>query len=113
MAQKLYDLVVKTGEYQDNQGQTKGRYENVGTMMEGDNGPFIILKRTFNPAGVPNPDCKDSVIVSCFSDQNQAPVQQQGAAQGFQKAPQQVQNQQQQSYTQNAPQQGNYGTHRG
>jgi len=78
MATKLYDLVVKTGEYQQD-GQTKGRYENVGSMMQGDNGPFLILKRTFNPAGVINPENKDSVIVSCFEQQNnqqQAPVQQ-------------------------------------
>ena len=70
MAHKSHDLVVKTGEYQKN-GETKSRYENIGTMMIGDNGPFIILKRTFNPAGVPNPDCKDSVIVSCFEPQQQ------------------------------------------
>tara|TARA_R110002020_G_scaffold54301_1_gene151544 strand:+ start:688 stop:1044 length:357 start_codon:yes stop_codon:yes gene_type:complete len=71
MAQKLYDVTVKTGEYTNNQGETKGRYENIGTMMQGDNGPFLILKRTFNPAGVPNPDNKDSVICSCFEPQQQ------------------------------------------
>ena len=76
--QKLYDAVVKTGEYQSN-GETKGRYENIGTVMQGDNGQFLILKRTFNAAGVPNPDNKDSVIVSFFEpqQQNQAPQQQQ------------------------------------
>lgn len=70
MAQKIADLAVKTGEYTDNNGNQKGRYENVGSLMQGDNGQFLILKRTFNPAGVPNPDCKDSVIVSCFEQQN-------------------------------------------
>ena len=63
---KIYDLAVKTGTYQKN-GETKGRYTNVGSVMEGDNGQFIILDRTFNPAGVPNPDNKSSVIVSMFA----------------------------------------------
>ena len=63
---KVYDLAVKTGTYQKN-GETKGRYQNIGSVMEGDNGQFIILDRTFNPAGVPNPDNKSSVIVSMFA----------------------------------------------
>ena len=107
MAQKLYDLVVKTGEYQSN-GETKARYENIGSVMQGDNGQFAIMKRTFNPAGVPNPDGKDSIIVSMFEPKNN---QQQG---NFN---QQQQQQQQGSYNQNqqqnntgfAPQQNNGG----
>ena len=110
MATKLYDVTVKTGEYTNGQGETKGRYENIGTMMQGDNGPFLILKRTFNPAGVPNPENKDSVICSCFAPDNQ---QQQPQQQGYQQqAPQQQQGyqqpqQQQQQYNQ-APQQQGY-----
>lgn len=102
MAQKTHDLVVKTGEYQKG-GETKSRYENIGTMMMGDNGPFIILKRTFNPAGVPNPECKDSVIVSCFEPQQQQnqqqaqqPQQQQAPQQQYQPNPSQPPQQQQQ-----------------
>ena len=109
---KLYDLAVKTGEYQNGQGETKGRYENIGSVMQGDNGQFIILKRTFNPAGVPNPDCKDSVIVSCFEPQQSN----QGQQQNQQQAPQQqggYQNQPQQGGYQQAPQQGGYGSNRG
>jgi hypothetical protein len=96
MSTKLYDLVVKTGEYTSN-GETKGRYENVGSMMQGDNGQFLILKRTFNPAGVSNPDNKDSIIISCFEPKDQQQNQ------GHQKqAPQQSQQYQQ---PQQAPQQ--------
>lgn len=76
MATKKYDAVVKTGEYTDRSGQTKARYENIGTVMVGDNGPYLILKRTFNPAGVPNPDNRDSLLVSFFEprdEQQQAP----------------------------------------
>lgn len=81
---KTHDLLVKTGSYTNGQGEQKNRYDNIGSMMEGDNGPFIILKRTFNPAGVINPENKDSLIVSCFEPNNN----QQGGGQQ-QRAPQQ------------------------
>lgn len=76
MSKKKYDAAVKVGEYTDRNGQTKARYENVGTVMMGDKGPYLVLKRTFNPAGVPNPDNRDSVIVSFFEprDEQQAPA---------------------------------------
>ena len=61
-----YDLAVKTGEYTDRDGNTKGRYENIGKVFQGTDGFFMILKRTFSPAGVPNPEDRDSVMVSMF-----------------------------------------------
>ncbi len=64
---KIYDLAVKTGEYVNFQNETKGKYINVGAVMEGDNGKFIFINRTFNPAGVPNPDNRDNIIVSMFT----------------------------------------------
>ena len=104
MTHKVADLAVKTGEYPKD-GEMKGRYENIGSLMQGDKGHFLILKRTFNPAGVPNPEDKDSIIVSCFEQQSnnqqqpqqRAPQQQQQQGQG--QAPQQQQPQQRQ-YTQ-------------
>lgn len=75
MSTKLYDVAVKTGEYVKN-GETKGRYENIGTVMQGEDGQFLILKRTFNPAGVPNPDNRDSLIASFFAPQEQQGGQQ-------------------------------------
>jgi len=114
MANKMYDVVVKTGEYQQN-GEPKSRYENIGSMMQGDNGPFLILKRTFNPAGVPNPDNKDSVIVSLFEpkQQQQNQNQQQGGHQQQQQGNHQQQpQQQQQGFNQQQPnshQQNNNG----
>lgn len=62
---KTHDLVVVTGEYQSG-GQTKKRYENIGSVMKNENGSFLILKRTFNPAGVPNTGDRDSIMVSMF-----------------------------------------------
>jgi hypothetical protein len=79
MATKIRDIAVKTGTYTDGQGQEKGRWQNVGSLMRNDDGgEFIILNRWFNPAGVPNPDNKDSVLLSCFKmdNQNQAAPQQ-------------------------------------
>lgn len=69
-SKKTHDIAVKTGEYQDREGNTKGRWQNIGALMEGDDGNlFIVLERTFNPAGVPNPDSRASLIASCFKPQ--------------------------------------------
>lgn len=75
MATKLYDLAVKTGVYTDRQtGQEKGRWQNVGAVMQGDDGnQFIMLAKWFNPAGVPDLSGRgagsESVLVSCFAPQ--------------------------------------------
>lgn len=62
MSKKLYDICAKTGSYTTREGETKNRYQNVGAVIQGDNGPFIILERWFNPAGVPTD--RDSVLLS-------------------------------------------------
>jgi hypothetical protein len=77
---KKYDLVVKVGEYTDSQGQTKGRFKNVGVMMEGDKGPYILLDRTFNPAGVGGNEGRESIIVSLYEPKDSAGQQQHSAA---------------------------------
>lgn len=95
MATKIKDLAVKTGEYTDRDGNTKGRYENIGVIMQKDDGgKFMMLKRTFNAAGVPNPDNRDTVLVSMFDprgndgQQQQQPSQHQQAKQnGYQTQP--------------------------
>lgn len=76
---KVKDIAVKTGTYQKD-GQTKGRYENVGSLMKQDDGSFfILLKRTFNPAGVHVEDGRDQIIMSVFDlkdrDSSQPPRQ--------------------------------------
>jgi len=58
MSKKVYDLSVKIGEK---------NWLNVGAVLEKDDGGrFIILERSFNPAGVPNPDNKSGLIISMF-----------------------------------------------
>ena len=112
MAQKLRDIAVKTGEYQDRQsGQTKGRWQNVGALMKNDDGSeFIILHRWFNPAGLPNPENRDSVVMSCFKPNRQQGNGQTSANSGYQQPPnpRPPQNQQQQPY--GAPDPSQYDT---
>ena len=66
MASKKYDVAVAVGEYTDKNGDKKKRYQNVGVVMQGDNGPYILMERWFNPAGVANPDNRGNLILSLF-----------------------------------------------
>lgn len=87
---KKYDIAVKTGSYQDRAtGQNKNRYQTIGSVMQGDDGPFILLDPLINLAAVPRQDGKDRIICSLFEprDPNAAP----GAPAQRQAAPQQRQ----------------------
>jgi hypothetical protein len=77
MSKKLYDAAVKVGSYEKN-GETKNKYKNVGVVIKSDKGPYLLLDRTFNPAGVPNPDGKDSVLISLFEPREDKPAQETG-----------------------------------
>lgn len=105
-AQKIKDLAVKTGSYTDGQGQEKGRYQNVGSLMRSDDGnEFIVLNRWFNPAGVPNPENRDSVLISCFEPKPQGQQQQQGWGQPSPAPQQNMQRQPQMNQQQPNPRQ--------
>lgn len=95
MAKKLYDLAVKTGEYTDNTGAKKGRWQNVGAVMANDDGgKFIMLAKWFNPAGVPDLSGKgatsESILLSMFEPKD-GQQQQQAAPQQRQAPPRQSQ----------------------
>lgn len=81
-SKKIRDIVVKVGEYTDrNTGETKGRFENVGALMKNDDEAgsfFIMLKRTFNPAGVPKQDDRESILLSCYVPKDQRESSDQG-----------------------------------
>lgn len=71
----MSDLVVKVDEYEKG-GETKSKYLNIGVMLEGNNGPFLLLDPTVNLAGVMlkqrllNPQkAGDKVLVSIFEKQ--------------------------------------------
>lgn len=71
MATKKYDAAVKVGEYTDREGNTKGKWLNVGAVLQTDNGHCLLLDRTFNPAGMPDPDGRGTVMVSLFPPKQQ------------------------------------------
>jgi hypothetical protein len=66
MAHKTHDLAVKVGSYTNQQGEQKNRYQNVGALMQGDNGQFIMLAKWFNPAGVQDDRGGESILISVF-----------------------------------------------
>lgn len=96
-------LSAKTGEYQKD-GQTKGRYVNIGVIQQSnDGGEYVLLDPTVSLAGIlatqnalamqQGKEIRDRVMVGVFEDQPQ-----QGGYQQPQQAPQQ-------HYQQQAPMQ--------
>ena len=67
MSRKKYDCAVKVGEYRDRQtGETKSKWLNVGAVIQTEKGHVLLLDRTFNPAGLPDPENRGNVMVSLF-----------------------------------------------
>jgi len=65
-AKRVKDLAVKVGTYTKD-GEQKSRFENIGAMMKSDDGSFFLfIKKTFNPAGVPTEEGRESILVSVF-----------------------------------------------
>jgi len=86
---KRYDIVAKTGTYTNAQGEEKNRYLNVGAVIQGQNGPYIMLNKTFNPAGLAEPD-RESIILSLFEAKQRDSAPQAsggGQAEGFDNIP--------------------------
>ena len=44
-------LIAKVGTYQKN-GETKNEYDELGVMLDNDNGPYLLLDPSINLAGV-------------------------------------------------------------
>lgn len=67
MAKKLYDVVAKTREWIDKNGEKKGNWVNVGSIWKNDEGePWLVLNRYFNPAGIPHDPERDTISLSLF-----------------------------------------------
>jgi hypothetical protein len=97
MAHKTHDLAVKVGSYTNQQGETKSRYQNVGALMQGDKGQFIMLAKWFNPAGVTDERGGESILISVFEPKEKGeaprqakPAQRQQASSGFDDFPDSV-----------------------
>lgn len=93
-------LVVKTGEYTNQQGETKGEYTKIGVILDNQNGEFVLMDPTINLAGVllkqnalaqkQGKQTSEYVMVSIFSDDNAVPQQrpqQQQQQGGYQQQP--------------------------
>lgn len=58
------DLSVVVGEYTDKNGEVKPRREKIGVKIEDGDKEYILLKKTFNPAGISGDS--ENVLVSIF-----------------------------------------------
>lgn len=66
---KKYDAVIAVGSYTDAQGNAKKRYLNIGAVMEGENGLFLLLDAhilSMQVFALANKERRDSVLVSLF-----------------------------------------------
>lgn len=76
MAKRKFDMAVKVGQYQDQSGATKNRYQNIGVIMQGDDGGhYALIDPLINLAAVPREAGKDRVMVSLFEPRNDAQQQ--------------------------------------
>ncbi len=69
MSEKIYDLAVNLGSYQDRNGNKRANWLNIGGVFKGDDGKsYITLRRSFNPAGVPfnGSNNEDVIFISLF-----------------------------------------------
>lgn len=81
-------LSAKIGEYEKD-GQTKGRYVEIGVILSNQNGEYILMDPTVNLAGVltvqnmmnhkAGRKISDRVMVGVFSDERQSGGGQGGA----------------------------------
>lgn len=83
-------LMAKTGQYEKD-GQTKGRYTEVGVIMSNQNGEYVLMDPSVNLAGVllqqqalaqqTGGRSGDRVMVSIFDNDNRGRQQQGGNSQ--------------------------------
>lgn len=67
MSTLIMDATVAVGKYTDKNGQEKTRWENVGEVYKGDNqNTFLMMKATFNPAGVMREPGSDRIMIAFF-----------------------------------------------
>lgn len=65
----MYEVAVKVGEKDG-----KAIWKNIGVVLKGDKGPFMLLDRTFNPAGVPVDNGGGSLLLNFFQPKAKDPT---------------------------------------
>ena len=79
MARKVKNLSVRTREYVDPQGNKKANWQNIGVVMENDQGKqFMLIDRWVNLAGLPDFSGKpnpSAVMVTMFDVDDSIPTQ--------------------------------------
>ncbi len=79
MARKVKNLSVRTREYVDPQGNKKANWQNIGVVMENDQGKqFMLIDRWVNLAGLPDFSGKENpsaVMVTMFDVDDYKPTQ--------------------------------------
>lgn len=116
-------LVAKTGEYINQQQETKGEYTRIGVVLSNQNGEYMLLDPSVSLAGVlvkqnalaakKGEQMRDNVMISIFEDENQGQHNNNNNNNGQQQHQQQQQGgwgqpqQPQQQQYNNAPQQNN------
>ena len=79
---KIADLCVPKSHYQGADGKPKTAYENIGVVMQNDNGgQYILLKKYISLSGFPSSAESENVLVSVFkTDGRQEGMQQSQSA---------------------------------
>ena len=69
MAKKI---MIKHGEFTNRDGEVKNKWVQVGTILENNNGEYVLLDPTINLAGFDrtdkNGEVQDNLIASIFED---------------------------------------------
>lgn len=65
MSKTFYDLVVKRGTYVNRDGEEKGNYQNIGTLVEDGDKRYLFIDPLINFAAFDRGD-NDQVIVGIY-----------------------------------------------
>ncbi|CAB4164305.1 hypothetical protein UFOVP826_21 [uncultured Caudovirales phage] len=66
---EIQNLVAVVGSYTKN-GQEKKIYRTVGKFIQGDKGPYVLLNKDFNPAGVPSKEGSDTISLGIYDQKD-------------------------------------------
>jgi hypothetical protein len=77
----LKRLVVVTGQYTNNAGETKKRYKTIGHLHQGQHGEYVTLDASVNLAAFPRKENDDRVMVSMYDEESDKQTAKRGVQQ--------------------------------